>query len=397
MQGCCVALELAARGRSVDLFDRAATPMTASGRVNEGKLHLGYVYANDANLGTARVMARGAFQFGGFLRRHLGAAFPQSLASKPFVYGVLGDSQLEPARIAAYLARVDEVVAEECRRADGDYLGLRSLPRSRPAPTDRDFDPTWVKAAFETPEVSVDTRRLADAIAERVRADPRILFHPAADVTRVSRTAGGRFDLEQRDGQVHRGSREVVNASWASRLAIDATVGLTPPRPWSHRFKLGFIIRDCGPELDLASATLVQGPFGDVVNFGDGSLYLSWYPACRLAFSDALEPPRSPEGYTPAAAELAGRRSLEALGRLMPKLARLDLPPARLQPAGGWIFAWGDTDIDDRGSQLHRRDNVGVHSVQGYHSINTGKYTLAPLLALEVCQRICGRAPAGAS
>ena len=42
-----MALELARHGVEVDLFDRPTRPMTGASGHNEGKLHLGYVYAND--------------------------------------------------------------------------------------------------------------------------------------------------------------------------------------------------------------------------------------------------------------------------------------------------------------------------------------------------------------
>jgi glycine/D-amino acid oxidase-like deaminating enzyme len=64
IQGCCVALELASRGRRVQLFDRADLPMTEASRWNEGKIHLGYVYAKDDTLATARAMLAGSFVFG---------------------------------------------------------------------------------------------------------------------------------------------------------------------------------------------------------------------------------------------------------------------------------------------------------------------------------------------
>jgi hypothetical protein len=56
--------------------------------------------------------------------------------------------------------------------------------------------------------------------------------------------------------------------------------------------------------------------------------------------------------------------------------------------AGGFIFAWGSADIDDIGSELHQRFDIGVRSYGRYHSIDTGKYCMAPLYALEVARRV---------
>ena len=50
--------------------------------------------------------------------------------------------------------------------------------------------------------------------------------------------------------------------------------------------------------------------------------------------------------------------------------------------------AWGETGIEDRTSELHQRHAVGVHSRGRYHSIDTGKLTLAPMFAAEACARL---------
>ena len=78
---------------------------------------------------------------------------------------------------------------------------------------------------------------------------------------------------------------------------------------------------------------------------------------------------------------------------LMPRLAELDpgrLPDARVK--GGVIVAWGETDIYDPESELHRRYEIGVTSIGRYHSIDPGKLTMAPYFAEKCADRIAGRA-----
>ena len=47
----------------------------------------------------------------------------------------------------------------------------------------------------------------------------------------------------------------------------------------------------------------------------------------------------------------------------------------------GIITAWGATDIDDPGSGLHARHEVGPWAAEGWISVDTGKLTTAPLFA----------------
>jgi 2-polyprenyl-6-methoxyphenol hydroxylase-like FAD-dependent oxidoreductase len=54
LQGTCIALELARRGFDVDLLDQDLEPLNRASLRNEGKIHLGFVYAKDATLRTAR-------------------------------------------------------------------------------------------------------------------------------------------------------------------------------------------------------------------------------------------------------------------------------------------------------------------------------------------------------
>ena len=64
--------------------------------------------------------------------------------------------------------------------------------------------------------------------------------------------------------------------------------------------------------------------------------------------------------------------------------------PAAVDVRGGVIYARGDTDVDDEASELHERHRVGPFTHGAYHSVDTGKYTLAPLFALKLADRITG-------
>jgi hypothetical protein len=73
-----------------------------------------------------------------------------------------------------------------------------------------------------------------------------------------------------------------------------------------------------------------------------------------------------------------------------PMLSTLAYSDKNVEPVGGVIFAWGDTGVDDQQSKLHDRHELGVYSMGNYHSVNTGKYTLGPLMGLRAAERILG-------
>jgi hypothetical protein len=55
---------------------------------------------------------------------------------------------------------------------------------------------------------------------------------------------------------------------------------------------------------------------------------------------------------------------------------------------GGVIVAWGETDIYDPNSELHRRYEIGVTSNRQFHSVDPGKLTMAPYFAQVAADRI---------
>lgn len=71
LQGCCAVLALAERSARVTLFDKNDALLSRAAVANEGKIHLGYMYAGDPTLSTAKTMMAGALAFAPFLERYL--------------------------------------------------------------------------------------------------------------------------------------------------------------------------------------------------------------------------------------------------------------------------------------------------------------------------------------
>jgi len=69
LQGAGVALELARRGIETTLVERDALAMNRASLRNEGKIHLGLIYANDTTHETAFLQLRGALRFRAILAR----------------------------------------------------------------------------------------------------------------------------------------------------------------------------------------------------------------------------------------------------------------------------------------------------------------------------------------
>jgi hypothetical protein len=391
LQGACVALELASRGVAVDLYDKNERAVSQASASNEGRIHLGYVYSHDRSLDTARVMARGALAFAPLLRRWIGAGVDRIPVSAPYYYAVHRDS-LEPAEhVERHLAACADLLRDEAGARAVDYLGIDCLDSARRITSfEHLFDPRCVEAVFATPEIAVDPQALAAAIRDALAGEPRIRCLLGATVIDAAVGAeSAEIEFEVGGERLRERYRSIVNTLWDGRLALDAKLGLRPERPWLFRMKYFIRARPAASMPAVPSSTIVLGPFGAAVRYGDGELYLSWYPAGMRATCAGVEPPAWPRRLEGEAADEVSRDTLRGLGGVVPSIAGMapeSFESSRVE--GGVIFAWGSTDIDDASSRLHRRSEIGVSSRGRYHSIDTGKLSMAPLFASVAAERI---------
>jgi glycine/D-amino acid oxidase-like deaminating enzyme len=394
LTGCCAALELAGRGHEVALVDQDIRPMNRASLRNEGKIHLGLIYANEATAATGLLQLNAALRFRRLLERWLGEGVQKIGVSAPFVYLVAPDSVVKPVVLAAFYHRIDTAYRAALESDPTiDYLGTTPDALFGPLSPD-EMEPHFAsgsaQAAFRTAERAIDTRDLAAQVQAAVAAAPRITFLGGHEVRGISRRAGG-IAVEGMAGNepFAVSARQVINATWERRLALDQTLGIQAGAGVLHRLKYRVVARLPTPLRGLPSVTMVLGRYGDVVVRSDDTVYLSWYPIGLQGWSTDIEPPRdwnaACRGEPPPelAAHIAAE-TIAAIARWMPALA----PAEPLEVDAGAIVAHGRTDVDDPSSGLHGRTRVGIMSIAGYHSVDPGKLTTAPVFALEVAERV---------
>jgi hypothetical protein len=390
LQGAAAALELASTGIKVDLYEREPACVSRASAQNECKIHLGYVFAKDTSLATARVLSKGAFNFAPLMRRWLGDDFDKISVSAPFHYLVHKDSIVPVDELARFYEAVYAINLED--QENGDYLGatVASAPTLVSGREDDGlYNPARVQAVFRTHELGIDPQQLAALVRLRLAAQPDIRVITDAVVAEVQPSSD-----EVRLAFDHAGARHsesydhVVNTAWDGRLALDAKINLVPNRPWSFRVK-HFLRLEVDRTLEMPSTTIVLGPFGDMVNYRNGAFHLSWYPAGMRGMSADLVPPQQWLPLPPEQEAEVREGIMNGLVSVVPRLAMLKEDALeRAQISGGVIFAWGDRDIDDPSSELHQRYDIGPKSWGRYHSVDTGKLTMAPLFGKQVADRI---------
>ena len=86
LTGVATALELARRDVHVTLVDQDPRAVNRASLRNEGKIHLGLIYANDRTLASARLQLEGALSFRSLLSRWIGPRADTLPLSTPYVY-----------------------------------------------------------------------------------------------------------------------------------------------------------------------------------------------------------------------------------------------------------------------------------------------------------------------
>ncbi|MCC7009737.1 MAG: FAD-binding oxidoreductase [Acidobacteria bacterium] len=389
IMGTCTALWLARRGVPAVVFDEAAAPLSGASRWNEGKIHLGYLYAAAPSLDTARVL------------------IPGGLAFKPLVQELIG-ADLEPATTGEddlYLVHRESVIGADA--AERHYESTAAIVRAHAGASayladarasrvvrlsgrelDRLAEGAIVEAGFRVLERSVFTAWVADRLAAALGADPLVslaLEHRVTDVVSVTGDREGPWRVHA-NGVAFGPFRHVVNALWHGRPAIDRRVGDCVDRAVHHRYRVALFVRTAVP-VTVPSAIVCVGPYGDVKNYTGRDFYVSWYPAGLLASGDGIVPPPTPQIDADRQRAIVSD-VFDGLGRILPGVREIRERATSLAVEGGWVYAQGHGTLDDPRSTLHRRDHLGIKWFGTYASVDTGKYSVAPYLARDLASRI---------
>ena len=382
MQGICSALALVERGYRVTLVEQDKQLFNRTSLRNEGKIHLGFVYAKDDSFETSQLMLEGALTFAPEIENHAREKIDwEEICSTPFDYLISTDSMLSADSLLDFYEDLNRQYVSLVEDSGYHYLGRRPDRIWRTVRLPPSISGCRVRHVATTEERSIDPFKLRKILCKLVKANERITVLPGFQVEQIKRTEEG---FEVLNGRRRSGAEIVINCSWQGRIGLDEQMGVHPHRPWVYRLKYRLLGIRPRKFKSMNSMTQVLGPFGDVVAYPrvDCLTYFSWYPACMRGWCADAQTPREwegalcgmPDGFL--AREIANE-TLDAFDRLLPGIRKSKI----LHVDAGVIFSWGETDISDVRSEFHARSDIGVQNHDGYFTINTGKLTTAPLFA----------------
>jgi hypothetical protein len=385
IQGICCALALSNLKIPVTLIDKTTDPLSRSSLRNEGKIHLGFIYANDPSFRTASLMLRSAISFSSMIESFVGYEIDWTpFRSRKFNYLILEETMVQPTRLLAHYEQLQNEY-EKIKDHSLHYLGNR--PNELYSNADvhiPELNRDIVRMCIPTEELAINLHELRELLITEMNKRSNILFLGNHCVEEIQKTSYG-YVLTGKKNQMDSWileTEKLVNCLWENRLYFDKQLGIDPGRTWVYRLKYRILGKPVKHIAALDSFTCVLGAFGDLVNYDNHYTYLSWYPECMRGWSSDLTTPSSWEDACNGNLLLNGKeewveKALEGLDNIFPGLANFDI----CQLDAGIIFSWGKTDINDLTSELHKRFEIGVNHVDGYYSIDTGKLTSAPLFA----------------
>ena len=325
MLGSTLAILLARRAVRVTLFDAAARPMNRTGRWNEGKVHLGYVYAADRSLNTARKLIPGGVAFRPIVEDLIDQSIEAHLTPEDELFLTHRNSVVDPDSTLRHLRAVWNLAPEaQAGRTPPTALTRAELERITENPE--------IVAGFRVPEKSVDTNWLADRLADRIASDRLIECRCDCLVTALSK-ARGSWSVST-DCEAFGGFDAVVNALWEGKSVIDESVGRLANELLSYRYRVAAFVKV--PQATISSAIITTGPFGDIKNYDGRHIYLSWYPAGLLVDCRSKHAPPSPELDGATEREICGR-IVEALGGFFQGVLGLPASAEAIAVRGGGL------------------------------------------------------------
>ena len=274
IQGISCALALESEGYEVTLIDKSTQLFNRTSLRNEGKIHLGFVYANDSTFNTAALMLESSLHFAPLLEGWIKPKFAwEDLLSTKFSYIIHKDSMLPRDELLRHYTQLDDCY-QKYQSSSLHYLGQRpDRLWQEPILSDPNLSRKHVESTLLTEERAVDRTLLKKLLLDSLDT-PQIRIELNRTAEYIARTSYG-FTVGGETATGKSWSEEgalVVNCLWDNRLHIDGALGIAPmKKEWVYRLKYRILGRLPPSLATMQSYTLVLGPFGDIVTYPHGA------------------------------------------------------------------------------------------------------------------------------
>jgi len=381
MQGCCMALLFKKLGFKVTIIDQAQSLISRASSNQEGKIHMGFIYANDNSCKTGFKLLNDCLHFTFCLEDLIDSTVQwETLKSKKFIYLVPHDSICSVDHLKHYFSKLQEKYESILNSEPHlSYLGQTPEIISYSIPVPNYIDTSNFQYCFQTEEVSVSQAILREIMLNKL-AKKEINVILNTKVIGIRKQAAYHYQVTTSNGD--QSFDFLVNCLWENQHILDGHLGMNQKPGTNLRLKFGITssyIHECA---DIPSISMVTGLYGDFVNFpnaDDPKMYFSWYPVSRHGMVvDQAIPQEWDQICKGICANQLYQYQIDNQLTAYQKLFSKDFNFIEPKLIPGIIVARGSKDIDDQQSELHQRSENPVFYSEGYFSISTGKFTSIP-------------------
>ena len=228
LSGCCAALKLAQEGFHVNVFDRNPLPIHAASLHNEGKLHLGYVYAMDEDFETPQRMIEGSLRFLPILNSLTGVQIEPFVRSTDFFYAIPHDTMMPFENILSHFERVDLGI-KSFTEAHSKSVFPQKIPSSNlvPNPESFEFNMRTLSGLIASKEFAVDPVQVSNIVSAAMFSNSNITFNGGSEITNVSKK-GEEFRVTYLNEGIeeHKNFDACINSLWEERIKFDNCIGV---------------------------------------------------------------------------------------------------------------------------------------------------------------------------
>ncbi len=238
--GALTALEIAKKGFSVLLLERAPKIISGASLVNQYRVHMGYHYPRDDKTAQETNEAKRRFE------KMFGPAIVRDLTNH---YLVAKDGSLTSA----------EKFKAFCKRI--------GLPYKESWPPGIPFTREMIDLSVGVPEQIFDANVLRELLMKAIAAEPKITLLTKTEVSSVKR-AGDGFELAYGDTKTHVAA--VVNATYSNINVLNKSLGV-PLHTYQYELCEMPVARTPWAR---AGWSVIDGPFFGVMPYGFANDYL---------------------------------------------------------------------------------------------------------------------------
>ena len=382
LQGCCFALYLKKHGKEVCIIEKNNQLLQEASGNNEGKIHLGFVYSNDPSLQTGEKMLIDALNFSSSIEYLIGKKINwQSIKSKKFIYLVPKTSIITEKELDIYFSKLQTKYTELLiQNPKLNYLGERPQEIYKKIDIPDNFNKEYFTCCYQTVEYAIDIKILNQLIIDNLKNNeiPIILNNTIEEIKKSNNF----FLIKTNKNNFY--SEKLINCLWSSKTKIDNFILEKKTFNTNYRYKFGIISDYINSLSNQYSITIVNGQFGDFVNFSN-YMYFSWYPYSVLGFCCSTQAPSEWNTYN----LINDKNNFINLHKdIFNFLFKQNFDFQNPKIIGGVIVAKGIQDIINPKSKLHKRNEKRIKMKNNYFSISTGKYTSAPYNSLLLSEYI---------